>query len=89
LKVTVNDVAAAIVAVILAVGLVILAVLAAPIPDALSMATGSATTWLFLRSTTNGHAGHDQPQGGHVGPNDPRFHGYSPDFESRSQAQKA
>jgi len=56
-----QDIAACIVAVILMAGLIVLAVLDKEIPPEMGIASGSAITWLFVRSAqvaekqANGH----------------------------------
>jgi len=46
-----QDLAAAAATLILIIGLIVLSLLRIEIPDAMNTAIGSATTWLFIRST--------------------------------------
>jgi len=51
MQLTPQDVAACIVAVVIVIGIVVLALFSRPIPPELGIASGSAITWLFVRTT--------------------------------------
>jgi len=53
-----QDAAAALVAIILAMGVVVLAVLDHDIPPEIAGPLGASTTWLFVRSVQVGSNGH-------------------------------
>lgn len=59
MKFTLQDLTAAIVAIVLCVGSVALAILQRPFPPELNVALGSALTWVFVRSM----AGSSAPKG--------------------------
>jgi len=50
-RVSIQDLAAMFVSILLTIGLIYLAVLSREIPPSLTMALGSSTTWLFIRAT--------------------------------------
>lgn len=49
-SVTFQDMTASLVSLVLVIGLLVLAFLDRPIPPSLTVALGSATTWLFIRA---------------------------------------